>query len=141
MISHWQGFLNFLMYMAVSLPLLGIGLYLFARITPYNEMKILSSGADENSRCAAEAVAYDLGGKLLGLTIVLASAIFHSTGIVDLIIWGIIGIVFQVVTFYLFEYFTPFQVTQEIPQGNVSVGIFSSRISIAAGLLIAALIS
>jgi putative membrane protein len=82
-----------------------------------------------------------LGGKIIGLAIVLSSAIFNSVNIVDLIIWGVVGVVFQVVVFYLFELLTPFRVVAEIPKGNVSVGIFASRLSVATGLLMAALIS
>ncbi|WJH35829.1 DUF350 domain-containing protein [Paenibacillus sp. CC-CFT747] len=40
-----------------------------------------------------------------------------------------------------FELVTPFRVIREIPEGNVAVGIFTSRLSLAAGLLMAALIS
>jgi putative membrane protein len=72
---------------------------------------------------------------------VLASAIFHAVSLWDLVVWGVVGTVFQVLVFYLFELITPFKVVSEIPKGNVSVGIFASRLSIAAGLLMAALIS
>ena len=52
-----------------------------------------------------------------------------------------IGILFQVLVFYLFELLTPFKVVSEIPKGNVSVALFASRLSLASGLLMAALIS
>jgi putative membrane protein len=85
--------------------------------------------------------AHDLGGKVIGLSIVLASAIYHSVSLWDLVIWGLVGSVFQVLVFYLFELVTPFRVVKEIPAGNVSVAIFTSRLSVATGLLMAALIS
>jgi putative membrane protein len=72
---------------------------------------------------------------------VLASAVFHSLSLGDLILWGVIGILFQVLVFYLFELLTPFKVVSEIPKGNVSVALFASRLSVASGLLVAALIS
>ena len=56
-------------------------------------------------------------------------------------IWGVIGMVFQVIVFYFFVMLMPFKVLQEIPRGNVAVGILSSRISLATGMLLAALIS
>ena len=43
--------------------------------------------------------------------------------------------------FYLFEWLTSFKVVSEIPAGNVAVAVFASRLSFAAGLLMAALIS
>ncbi len=140
----WGPMINFLLYLGVSLPLLGLGIFIFLRTTPYKEIALLSLGGEDGDRKKADAAmacAYDTGGKILGLSIVLASAIFHSVNITDLILWGIVGIILQVTAFYLFELFTPFKVVDEIPKGNVAVGIFSSRISFATGLLLAALIS
>lgn len=144
MISQWDSILNFLLYLAVTLPILAFGIFVFMITTPYSEYKLIREGADTEDpqkRLAAKAAAHDLSGKILGLAIVLASAIFHSMSLWDLVIWGAIGVVFQVLVFYLFELVTPFRVVAEIPKGNVSVAIFTSRLSIATGVLMAALIS
>ncbi|GAA3410205.1 DUF350 domain-containing protein [Paenibacillus hodogayensis] len=136
--------LSFLSYLGVTLPILAFGLLAFMITTPYNEYKLIREGADTSDPRkvnAAKAAAHDLGGKIIGLAIVLASAVFHSVSLLDLAMWGILGIIFQVAVFYLFELVTPFRVVSEIPNGNVSVGIFSSRLSVATGLLMAALIS
>jgi len=141
--SQWANIVNFVSYLGVSLPLLGLGIYLFMLTTPYKEFKLIADG-DENDRCkacAAQAAACDLGGKILGLSLVLASAVFHAVNFADLLIWGLIGIIFQVIVFYIFELITPFTVVKEIPQGNIAVGIFSAFLSVSAGLLLAALIS
>jgi putative membrane protein len=142
--APWSGIINVLTYFAVSLPLLGIGIACFMLATPYKEYSLIRNGGeteDCQKTAAAQAAAYDLGGKVLGLGIVLASAIFHSVNIQDLAIWGLFGALAQVAVFYLFELITPFKVTAEIPRGNVSVGIFSAFLSTATGLIIAALIS
>jgi len=141
--TQWANIMNFLIYLGVSLPLLGLGIYLFMLTTPYKEHRLIADGdeADRHKACAAQAAACDLGGKILGLSLVLASAVYHAVNYVDLIIWGLIGIIFQVVVFYIFELVTPFTVVKEIPQGNVAVGIFSAFLSVSAGLLLAALIS
>ena len=141
---QWDNIVNFLIYLGVTVPLLGFGFLMFMVTTPYKEFQIIregANGADQQKVMAAKAVANDLGGKIIGLSLVLASAVYHSLGIVDLIIWGLLGTAFQVIVFYLFELVTPFKVIKEIPAGNVSVGIFTSRLSIATGLLMAALIS
>ncbi|RAV12492.1 DUF350 domain-containing protein [Paenibacillus contaminans] len=141
---QWDNIANFLIYLGVTVPLLGFGFLMFMVTTPYKEFQIIregANGADQQKVMAAKAVANDLGGKIIGLSLVLASAVYHSLGIVDLIIWGLLGTAFQVIVFYLFELVTPFKVIKEIPAGNVSVGIFTSRLSIATGLLMAALIS
>ena len=142
--NQWANIVNFLIYLGVSLPLLGFGIFVFMRTTPYKEAALIANGAegqDQMSNLAAQAAAYDLGGKVVGLALVLASAIYHSVNPVDLIIWGLIGTVFQVVIFYLFKLIAPFAVVKEIPKGNVAVGIFSAFINLATSLLLASLIS
>lgn len=142
--SQWIYIFNFLKYLGVTLPLLAFGIFIFTVTTPYKEYDLIRDGADASDPqkvAAAKAAAHDLGGKIIGLAIVLASAIYNSVNMWDLVIWGVIATVFQVLVFYLFELITPFKVVSEIPKGNVSVGIFASRLSIAAGLLMAALIS
>ncbi|HMM22244.1 MAG TPA: DUF350 domain-containing protein [Selenomonadales bacterium] len=144
MAGQWPNILNFLLYLTVSVPLLGLGILLFMATTPYKENRLMADGAELGDRrkvLAAQAAAYALGGKILGLSLVMASAIYHSVGLLDLVVWGLLGAVFQVVVFYLFELITPFTVLKEIPQGNLAVGIFSAFVSVATGLLMAALIS
>ncbi len=144
MVSEWSNIVNFALYLAVTLPLMLVGLVVFSFTTPYKEFKMIAEGSnpeDHVKSAAASAAAHDLGGKVLGLAIVLASAIYHSVSVFDLLVWGLIGIAVEVGVFYLFELLTPFKIVQEIPKGNVAVGIFSSRICIATGVLLAALMS
>lgn len=141
--AQWANLMNFLAYLGISLPLLGLGLWVFMVSTPYKEFQMISEGGPENPVKAASSIAaaYVLGGKVLGLSIVLASAIFHSVNLIDLIIWGLVGIGFQIACYYLYELITPFKVVVEIPKGNVAAGVLSAFLSVATGLLLAALIS
>ncbi|PTM56675.1 DUF350 domain-containing protein [Desmospora activa] len=144
MLEQWPYLLTFLIYLGVSIPILLLGIFIFQLVTPYKEHLLIKEGAetdDPQKMAAAKAAAYDLGGKLLGLTLVLSSAVYHSIDVVDLLIWGVIGIIFQVLVFYLFELITPFKVVAEIPKGNIAVGTFAAFLSIATGLLLASLIS
>lgn len=144
MSEQWTHIGDFLIYLGVTVPLLLFGLFVFMVTTPYNEYRMIREGSDVNDplkQAIAKAAAHDLGGKIIGLALVLASAVYHSVGITDLIVWGVIGAIFQVVVFYLFELATPFSVVKEIRGGNVAVALFASRLSIATGLLMAALIS
>ena len=137
--------INFLMYLGVTIPLMVFSVMLFSFTTPYKEFEIMSLGDDlENPRkvAAAKAVAFDIGGKVLGLAILLASAIYHSVGLWDLTVWTLTGTVFLIIVYWLFELLTPtIKVRREIPNGNVAVGIFSFCLSISTGILMAALIS
>ena len=143
-LQQWSSFVNFLSYLVVSIPLLLIGIKIFMLQTPYNEMKIIQDAAccDKTAKDEAGiAVAHNLGGKSVGQALVMASAVFHAVSIGDLIIWGVIGIIFQVLVYYAFEKLTPFKVADELMKGNIAVGVFSARLSFATGLILAALIS
>lgn len=137
--------LNFLKYLGVTLPLMAFAVFLFTLTTPYGEFKIMFDGdqlEDRKKVAAARAVAYDLGGKVIALAILMASAVYHSVNLWDLIVWGLTGSVFLVAVYYLFEFLTPgITIRKEIPNGNVAVGIFSFCLSISTGVLMAALIS
>jgi putative membrane protein len=143
-LQQWSSFVNFLTYLVVAIPLLLIGIKIFMLQTPYNEMKMIQEAAscDKTEKDEAGiAIAHDLGGKIVGQALVMASAVFHSVSIGDLIIWGIVGIIFQVLVYYAFAKLTTFKVSDELIKGNIAVGIFSSRLSFATGLILAALIS
>jgi len=141
---QYANIINLLMYMGIAIPLLWAGVYIFRYTTPYDEFEIMAGGgevSDTKHVDAAMAVAYDMGGKVLGVAIVLSSAIFHAANPLELGVWGMIGIVLEVLVFCLFRLIAPIKVIEEIPKGNISVGIFSASMSISSGLIMAALIS
>ncbi|MCE5284821.1 MAG: DUF350 domain-containing protein [Pelosinus sp.] len=136
--------INFLMYLITAIPLLVFGIYVFIRTTPYDDFAIIRSGGeveDAGHVDAAIATALDIGGKVLGLTLAIASAICHAVNIMDLFLWGIISIIVEVLVFCLLRWIVPLNVIEEIPKGNISVGMFSATLSTASGLLLAALLS
>ena len=137
--------INFLKYLGVSIPLMILAVILFSFTTPYKEFQIMATGDDlENPRqvASAIAVAFDIGGKVIGLAILLASAIYHAVDLWDMTLWALTGTVAIIIVYWLFELLTPtIKVRREIPNGNVAVGIFSFCLSIATGILMAALIS
>ena len=137
--------INFLKYLGVTIPLMFFAVMLFTYTTPYKEFQIMAAGDDlENPRkvASAKAVAFDIGGKVLGLAILLASAIYHAADLWDMTVWTLTGTVSIIIVYWLFELLTPtIKVRREIPNGNVAVGIFSFCLSTATGIIMAALIS
>ncbi|WP_342429818.1 DUF350 domain-containing protein [Neobacillus sp. FSL H8-0543] len=121
---------NFLLYLAVSLGLLLVGLFLMEITTKVKEFSLMAKGN--------KAASYVLGGRLLGLAIVLYSSLANSISLIDMILWGSIGIVAQIIVFYLAEWLTPhFNVNQSIEEDNQAVGIFLMLLSISIGIVIA----
>jgi putative membrane protein len=55
-----------------------------------------------------------------------------------MIIWGAVGIVAQIIVFYLAEWLTPrFNVSQSIEDDNRAVGLFLLLLSVSIGIVIA----
>jgi Predicted membrane protein len=137
--------LNLLKYLGVTFPLMLIGTVIFTLTTPYHEFDILFDGdqlEDPKKVAAAKAVAMDLGGKVIGLALLLSSVIYHSANILDLTIWAIVGMFFLILVYFIFEVLTPkIKIRQEISNGNIGVAMFSFCLSFSTGLLMAALIS
>lgn len=122
--------INFLIYLGVSLALLLVGLLLMEITTKVKEFSLMAKGN--------KAASYVLGGRLLGLAIVLYSAAANSISLMDMAIWGAVGIVAQIIVFYLAEWLTPrFNVSMSIEEDNQAVGLFLLLLSVSIGVVIA----
>lgn len=108
---------------------------LFALSTPkINEFKLIA----QNNMAAAML----LGGKVVGLAFVLGSAAEYSISLVDMAIWGAVGIIAQVVLFILAEVLTVrFSIQKAIEEDNRAVGFILMSLSLAVGWIIAKCLS
>ncbi|MBI0578857.1 DUF350 domain-containing protein [Neobacillus cucumis] len=121
---------SFLSYLAVSLVLLLVGLFLMEITTKVKEFSLMAKGN--------KAASYVLGGRVLGLAIVLYSTVANSISLTDMALWGAVGILAQIIVFYLAEWLTPrFNVMQSIEEDNQAVGLFLMFLSVSIGLVIA----
>jgi len=128
-------YINFASYLGVALLLLLIGIVLFMVSTPkLKEMKLIAA-----NNVSASLV---LGGKVIGLAIVLGAAAEYSVSLVDMAIWGLIGIVVQIIVFILAELVTVrFSIRQAIEEDNKAVGALLFSLSIAIGWIVAKCLS
>lgn len=128
--SFIELFTSTLSYIGVALLLLLIGIILFEVTTKNKEFELIKKGN--------KAAVYAFGGRILGLGIVLYSSISNSINILDMVIWGSMAIVIQIIVFYLAEWLTPkFNVTNAIDEDNQAVGLFLLFLSLSIGLIIA----
>lgn len=124
-------YLNFLAYLGVGVGLLVIGMLLFALSTPkINEFKLI---AEKNVSASLL-----LGGKVLGLAFVLGSAAEYSVSIMDMVVWGLIGMPAQVIVFFLAEVITiRFSIQKAIEEDNRAIGTLLMTLSLAVGRIVA----
>ncbi len=78
---------NFLLYFGSSLAMIVASLYVYIRITPYDEIQLIREGNT--------AAALSFAGTLLGMTVAMASVIIYSTGWLDKVIWCVVALGMQ----------------------------------------------
>jgi putative membrane protein len=124
-----SGLPAFLIYVAVSLVLVGTYLYFYLWITPHDEFALV--------RADKPGAAISLGMSLIGFALPLTSSIAHSDNIVDMVIWGIVALAMQIGAYYLARLPFP-DLSQRIASGEIAPAIWLGAASITAGLINAA---
>lgn len=128
-------YVNFAAYLGVALLLLIAGIILFIISTP--KLKEFRLIAEKNTTAALS-----LGGKIVGLSIVLGAAAEYSISLLDMMIWGIIGIISQIIVYILAEVITiRFSIRKAIEDDNRAVGIMLLSLSLAIGGIVAKCLS
>ncbi len=127
-----SGFPYFISHFGLTLLMLGAGVYIYEKVTPYDELALVREGN------VAAAIA--LAAAILGLAIPLASCLEGSVSLWDIFIWGWVILIIQILAFY-FANLVIDDLKGRIQRGEVGAAIllFAGKISI--GLLNAAAIS
>lgn len=124
-------FLNFLAYFGTGLVMLLVYMYTYEKLTPYREFDEIKNGN------MAAALAF--GGSMVGFVLPLLSAIFFTHSLLEMIKWGVITGVVQLLTFEIAHRLRGFG--DCVKNRNAAGGMFLALLSIAVGLLNAVSIS
>jgi putative membrane protein len=120
--------LSFLDYLGVAIALLLVFTVIYARATPYREFALIEH---DNS-----AVALVLAGAVMGFAIPLAAAIYFTRSLVEMIVWGAITGVVQLLVLLLLR-----KQARRVEEGHMASAIMVASFSVAIGLLNAVSIS
>jgi len=123
------GLPSFLLYFVTGLALLGVFLAVYGWVTPYRELALIREGN------VAAAVA--LAGVIVGLALPLASAIAHSVSLVDMVAWGVVALVVQIVVYFVVARLVP-HFGEAIRAGRVAGATLLAAVAVGVGLLNAA---
>jgi putative membrane protein len=115
-----------LVQFAATLALWGCGILCYMAITPFEERRLLRQG-----NAAAGTV---LAGTCVALAIPLAATLAASTLTVDILLWGAVALVLQLVTFVLASLLVR-GLREMIEAGNVAAALVLCGIQIAIALL------
>ncbi len=123
------GLPNFLIYLGAALILTVIYGVIYGLVTAHNELTLIR----QNN--AAAAIAFS--GSLLGFVIPLASAIANSVSLEDCVIWGMLALIVQVLTYFALRLGVD-RLSDRIARGEIGAGTWLGAGSLAAGVLNAA---
>lgn len=128
-LSSLSGLPAFLIYFALAIVLLFAFTLVYTWVTPHNELELIRANN------ASAAVAF--GGAVIGFALPLSSAISNSLSLLDCVIWGLVALIVQVLTFFLLRVLLK-QLPERISRGEMGAGVFAATSAIAVGILNAA---
>lgn len=122
----------FAAYFAASIALLALFVAIYIRATPYRELALIRAGN--------QAAAISLSGAVLGFVLPLASAVAHSVNLPDMLVWGVVALVVQVLAYLAAKLLMP-HLAEDIPAGKSAPATLLAALSLATGVLNAACMS
>jgi putative membrane protein len=118
----------FLAYLGVSVTLLALFIYIYAKATPYQEFNLI---AHDNT-----AVAITFAGAALGFTMPLVASIYYTRSLAEMCLWAGITCLVQLLVLIVLR-----KQARRIEDGHVASAVMVASVSLAVGLLNAASIS
>lgn len=124
-----SGLLGFCTYFAAGIGFVFVFCMIYCKITPYDELKLIRGGNT--------AAALSFGGALIGFVLPLYSAITHSVGFVDMLIWAVIAMLVQIAVFGAVRMILK-DLVREIETNDTAAAAMLAFCSISIGILNAA---
>lgn len=122
------GFPNFIIQLGVAIGLFIVSLFIYTIMTPHKELSLIRAGNGSAS------LAY--GGVIVGIAIPLGSCLAHSLGLFDLLIWGVVTLLLQLLAFRFADIFLR-DLPRRIAANDVAAAVFLMSIKLALGLIVA----
>lgn len=98
----------------IVILILLVGTFVFSKLTKFDDIKEIHNGN--------EAAGIYMGGKLIGLSIIVGMVSYSSHSWLAMAVWSLIGMVILCLVYLIFDFLTPgFKVCEEIAKGNKAV--------------------
>jgi putative membrane protein len=130
--SFLAGFPVLLLHFSVTIAMLAGGVMIYQWITPYHEMRLIRSGNT--------AAAVSLAGAILGLALPLAITMASSVGVWDIVIWGLVALLIQLITFRVVDIILK-DLPRRIENDEMGAAILVLAVKLAIGMINAAAIA
>lgn len=126
------GFPDFIIQLGVALGLFVASLIVYVLMTPHKELALIRAGNPSASLA--------FGGVVVGLAIPLGSCLAHAFGMWDLLIWGVVTLLLQLIAFRFADMFLR-GLPQRIAEGDVAAAVFLMSVKIGLALILAGAVS
>lgn len=132
LLALWAGLPVFLVHSATSLLILVGGTFIYVWTTKHDELALIRAGNT--------AAALSLGGAIVGLALPLAFSLAASVSLWDLLFWGVVALVMQLIAFRLADVFLK-DISARIEAGEIGAATFLVSVKLATAAINAAAIS
>ena len=130
--SFLVGFPVLILHSSVTLAMLAMGIFLYIKITPYDEIELVRAG---NSAAAAS-----LAGAIIGLAVPLAFSMASSVTVWELFIWGPVTLFLQLIAFRLIDLMLR-DLPKRITDGEMGAALLLISIKLAVAAINAAAVT
>ncbi len=126
--SIFDNLVSFLAHLLTALGLLLVSVMVFVRLTPRDELALIKEGS------AGAGVA--LGGVIIGFALAIGTAVAHSTGLWDALLWASIGLLAQLLGFLGVRLLVPHW-REAMAKGEMAPCVLEAAVAVAVGILTA----
>ena len=130
--SFWAGFPVLLLHTSVTIAMLAAAVFIYVKITPYDEIKLIRGGN--------LAAAVSLSGAIIGLSLPLAFSMASSISVWEVLIWGPVTLVLQLIAFRFTDLVLK-DLSKRIVDGEMGAAILLVSIKLAVAAINAAAVT
>lgn len=130
--SFLAGFPVLLLHFGVTIAILAMGVTIYHLVTPYHEIRLIRGGNT--------AAAVSFAGAIIGLAIPLAVCMATSVSVWDIVIWGVVTLLIQILAFRIGDALLK-DLPTRIESGEMGAAILVVSIKIAVAFINAAAVA
>ncbi len=120
------------LYLGVTLAMLAAAAWIYMRITPHDELALIRQGN--------VAAAVSFAAALLGLAIPMAACLATSIGLWDIVVWGVVTLILQLLALRLIEALLD-GLWHRIENDELGAAVLLSAVKLSVALVNAAAVS
>jgi putative membrane protein len=126
MLASIAGLPAFLAYLAGALVLVALYCAVYQWVTAHSELALIKANVP--------AAGYSAALSLIGFALPLSSAMRYSANIWDMMIWGVIAMIVQIMVYWLCRLVIP-DLSKRIENNEIAAALLLGGASLAGGIL------